>query len=329
MDLAKVITVCACSLTVAATVCAQTNEQKTSAVAQTPAAETQQSAPHFDFLVRLINVQGSCEVNNPDTKQFVPAQNNKAYPLGTIVRTGVGGSVSLVFSAQESVQILEKTEVSFAAAASNTNTRVVHLVSGKIKTNLRDNLPEGSFSIETLNTACKNVAGRADFSLTTEANYETFQVATITGVSLIQGPQFHIPALRAANTINIQTAQDRSLTRLTSVSGDFSVALDNGTETPVTYGMSPKAVVKIWREKAAVGGRLIISTLVVSPTGKAHHRFAYADGRADLATGELITAQEVEEKEKEDLPVLLTTKDASKAAQTPEKKTQKKDAAQQ
>jgi len=323
MVISKVITACACSLTVAATVCAQTNEQKTAS-----AAETQQSAPHFDFLVRLVNIQGSCEVNNPDTKQFVPAQNNKAYPLGTVVRTGAGSSVSLLFSAQESVQILEKTETSFAAAVSNANARVIRLVSGKIKTNFRDNLPEGSFCIETANTVCKNVAGRADFSLSTEANYESFQVATITGVSLIQGPQFRIPALRAANTINIQTALDRSLTRLTSVSGDFSIQLENGTDTPVAYGMSPKAVVKIWREKAAVGGRLIISTLVVSPTGKAHHRFAYADGRADLATGELISAQEVEEKEKADLPVLLTTKDASKT-ETASEKDPKKDAAQQ
>lgn len=321
MSFVKVITACACSLTVAATVCAQ-DEQKPAV-----AAETQQRVPQFDFLVRVINVQGSCEVNNPDTKRFVPVQNNKAYPLGTIVRTGEGSSVALVFSAQESVQVLEKTEMSFSAAESNSNARVIHLVSGTIKTNLRDNLPEGSFSVATFNAVCKNVAGRAEFTVSTEANIETFQAATITGVSLIQGPQFRIPALRAANTVNIQTAQDRSLTRLTSVSGDFTIALENGTDTPLTYGMSPKAVVKIWRKKAAVGGRLIVSTLVVSPTGKAHNRFAYADGRAELATGELITAQEIEEKEKEDLPVLLTTKDASKANPAPEQ-TPKKDAAQ-
>ena len=91
--------------------------------------------------------------------------------------------------------------------------------------------------------------------------------------------------------------------------------------------MSPQAVVKIWRENAPVGGRAIISTLVVSPTGMARHRFAYAEGRPNLATGELITAQEGDDKEKdkEVLPVLLS-KEAPKG-QTPGDKTPAKDAA--
>jgi hypothetical protein len=127
--------------------------------------------------------------------------------------------------------------------------------------------------------------------------------------------------------VNIQTAGDRSLSRLTSVSGDFSILLENGTDTPVNYGMSPQAVVKIWRENAPVGGRAIISTLVVSPTGMARHRFAYAEGRPCLATGELITAQEGDDKEKkDDLPVLLTTEEKNQAGATSEPT--KKEAAQ-
>ena len=105
----------------------------------------------------------------------------------------------------------------------------------------------------------------------------------------------------------------RTLTRLTSVSGDFPIVLENGTETPVTFGMTPKAVVKIWRENAPVGGRPIISTLVVSPTGIARHRFVYAEGRPDLTTGELIVPADAELKE-EALPVLLSVAAQESAA---------------
>jgi len=285
-------------------------EQKPAAEAQKPAqpAESQQLDKIFEPLFRVANVQGACEVKNPDVGHFVPVINNKAYPLGTAVRTGADGSAVIILSNQENVQLLENTEVTVAAASKNPNGRALRFVSGKIKTTLRDNLPEGCFSVETANTNCRNIAGRGEFTLTTEANLETFQAATITGSELVEGLQFHIPALRAANTVNIQTAQDRSLSRLTSVSGDFAMSLENGTETPVSYGMSPKAVVKIWRENAPVGGRTIVSTLVISPTGKAIHRFAYAEGRTSLTTGELISQQEGEEKEKkEELPVLLTT----------------------
>jgi hypothetical protein len=79
--------------------------------------------------------------------------------------------------------------------------------------------------------------------------------------------------------------------------------------------------VKIWRESAPVGGRAIISTLVVSPAGMARHRFAYADGRPNLATGELIAPAAVEEKDKEAMPVLLSTEE--KKAEAPAEKAEK------
>lgn len=308
---------CAVTFSVVATVCAQDNQPAAAATAQPAAAATaQQPVKLFEFLIRVTNVQGACDVNNPDVKQFTAVQNNKAYPLGSVVRTGPGASALVCFSSQETVQLLENSEVAFAAADKNPNGRVVRLISGKIKTALRDNLPEGTIGVETPNVACKNVAGRGEFSLATDANAETFQAATITGSALVDGPQYRIAALRAANTVNIQTSVDRSLTRLTSVSGDFAVTLENGTETPVNYGMSPKAVVKIWRQNAAVGGRPVISTLVVSPLGKAVHRFAYAEGQACLTTGELIAAQEGDEAEqkKEELPVLLTKEEPKGAA---------------
>lgn len=258
----------------------------------------------FDPLVRLMNVLGVCEVNIPGTEGFAPATNNKYYPLGTVFRIGMGGSALLVFSAQESVKLTANTEVVVTAPEKNPEARVLRFSGGAMKTTLRDNLQEGLFAIETPSTTCRNVAGRGEYTLVCDGTLETFQAATITGSALVEGAQYHIPALRAANTVNIQNAPDRTLTRLTSVSGDFPIVLENGTETPVTFGMTPKAVVKIWRENAPVGGRPIISTLVVSPTGIARHRFVYAEGRPDLTTGELIVPAEPEPKE-EALPVLL------------------------
>ena len=313
--------VCALATAIVTTVCAQ-DEAQPAAAGQAPAAAEQQVQTDklFSPLVRVMNIQGVCEVNNPDVGQFAPAQNDKAYPLGTAFRTGLGSSAILVFSAQESVQLLASTEVIAACPDKKPEARIVRLVSGKIKTSLRDTLSEGCFGIETPNASCKNLAGRGEYTLTTEDNTETFQAGTITGSARIVGPQYEIPALRAANTANIQTAADHSFSRLTSVSGDFATILQKGAEEPVNFAMSPKAVIKIWRENAPVGGRAIISTLVVSPTGIARHRFAYAEGRPNLATGELI--EPVADEKMEDLPVLLSTpaKKDEAAAETTEKK---------
>lgn len=305
----------------ALTVRAQDNAQPPAAAEQT-AAEQQPAGKLFAPLVRVLNIRGFCEVNNPDVGAFKPAQENKAYPLGTLFRTGADSSALLVFSPQESVQLLAGTEVVAATPDKNPDGRVVRLVAGKIKTSLRENLPEGSFGVETPNASCQNVEGRGEYSLAVEANMETFQVATITGAARIQGPQYHIPALRAANTVNIQTAADRSFSRLTSVSGDFAIILAKGDEEPVNFGMSPKAVVKIWRENAPVGGRPVISMLVVSPTGIARHRFAYAEGRAGLATGELVAPAEAEPVDAA-LPVLLSSE--AKKSEGAKEETEKKE----
>jgi len=293
---------------------AQEEAQPEAAVGQAPAAAQQEaSSKVFMPLVRLVQVRGKCEVLNPDLGSYAAAVDNKVYPLGTRFRTGPESTATLVFSAQESAQLMSSTEVCVEAPDKQPDNRVLRLISGIVKTSLRENLPEGSFSVSTPNAVCKNVEGRGEYSLSTTAVTETLQIATITGAARVEGPHYHIPALRAANTVNIQTAADRSFSRLTSVSGDFVIVLNKGEEEPVSYGMSPKAVVKIWRENAPVGGRPVIATLVVSPTGIAKHRFAYAEGRSGVATGELVQAV-TEEQEEEALPVLLSKESAKEEA---------------
>lgn len=253
----------------------------------------------FTRLVRVTNMQGACEVKTPDNGSFELAQQEKYYPMGTIFRTGTSSSVILLFSANDFVKLEENSEVTIISPEGKADARVAQLSQGHISTTLRDNLAEGLFAVSTPNSVCRNVSGRGVFKLIKTSEFELFHVATITGAMRVEGPQYTIAALRAANTLEIQTAPDRSLSRLTSVSGDFAISLENGTDSPVTFGMTPKAVVKIWRENAPVGGRSIISTLVVSPTGIARHRFVYAEGRSVLTTGEMISPEEVARKEAE------------------------------
>ena len=80
--------------------------------------------------MRVLNIRGFCEGNNPDVGAFKPAQENKAYPLGTLFRTGADSSALLVFSPQESVQLLAGTEVVAATPDKNPDGRVVRLVAG-------------------------------------------------------------------------------------------------------------------------------------------------------------------------------------------------------
>jgi len=265
----------------------------------------------FDLLVRVISVRGAAEVKNPDTGVFAPMQKNKAYPLGSVFRTGAGGEVVVIFSGSESVQMFPNSEIVVLASKDNPKGRSVQLVSGRMLTFLKDNLLEGQFSVETPNASCKNMAGRADFSLKMEGENERLIVAAITGTIRVEGPQYTIAALRAANTVSVLTTPNRSLSHLTGEKGDYQITLDNETDSPVVYDMSPKAVVKIWREAAPVGGKMVVSTLVVSPTGKARHRISFVVGRKGIFSPE--EGVDTEAEPEPELPVLVQAAGKEKA----------------
>jgi len=286
-----VVTGTVCALAVAMQGFAQTDDADADEPVVDQAAEKtgkQNAAKEekgFDLLVRVASMRGTAEVMNPDVGTFEPMVKSKAYPLGSVFRTGAGGSVRAIFSGSESVEMSENTEIVVLAGENNPKGRAVRLVSGHIKTELRANLQDGQFSVETANAGCRNMAGRAEFALAMEGENERFQVHVITGAVRMEGPQYTIGALRAANTVNVLTTPNRVLSHLTGVSGDYKITLDNETDSPVIYDMSPKAVVKIWRDIAPLGGNMVVSTLVVSPTGKARHSFAYVLGRGDIIEG--------------------------------------------
>jgi hypothetical protein len=252
----------------------------------------------FDILARAMAPRGIAEVNNPDMGSFAPVVGNKAYPLNSAFRTGPDSTVVVNFSFTDGIQLMENTEVLIAVDEKNPDARTVKLIRGHLLTFMKDNMPDEMFSVSTPNAICKSLAGRAEIELTVKDGNEELQVATITGTLVLEGLQFSIPALRAANTVNVLTAVNRSLSRLISEKGDFKVALNNGTTFPVSYDLSPRAIIKIWRENAPVGGRTIVSTLVVGPSGTARHRFVYALGRDALSTGELVDQAILEQQEK-------------------------------
>lgn len=263
-----------------------------------PATTNKPKEKIFDILARVLAPRGIAEVNNPDVGSFQPVLANRAYPLGSTFRTGPGSTVFINFSFSDGVQLMENTELIVHADPKKPDTRAVTLVRGQLRTFMKDSMPEEMFSVTTPNAICKSLAGRAEITLNFKDDNEELSVATITGSLLMEGLQFTIPTLRAANTVNVLTATNRSLSRLISEKGDFKVVLSTGTEFPVTYDMSPRAVIKVWREVAPVGGRTVVSTLVVGPSGTARHRFVYALGRDALATGELVDQVVLEQQEK-------------------------------
>lgn len=248
-------------------------------------AATVNAQTRFDPLFRLANIKGVCLVRTPDSTAFVPAVNRKAYPYDTAVQLGADAEAVILFSPENSIQLTGPAEATVAIQTGNPEGRVLRLASGEARTFTDDALPETAMIVETPVAACDAFTGKATIKVSRDVDATlVLQVEAAVGGTRITGPQFMIAKLKSACSIQIRSTPDRSLTRLVNTSGDYPISLENGTDAPVQFESTSKSSVKIWREYAPVGGRLIVSVFAIGPEGKGRECYAFAVGQPAVAS---------------------------------------------
>ena len=241
----------------------------------------------FDPLFRVTGVKGICQVRKPEAAAFAPVVLGKAYPFGTVVRTEKNGEAVINLSTGDAFRMQASTEVIVRVSPGSDSNRLVQLESGKIQSDVHENLPEDAVVVETAVGACDAFTGRSDIQMSRDKNGLRLEVTTGSGSARVRGPQFAVPKLKAGCSIRITSSEDRSLTRLVNTGGDYKMNLDNGTDTPVLMDTSTKSTIKIVREHAPMGGKLAVSVFAEGPDGKGRESFAYVVGEPNLTAGGL------------------------------------------
>jgi hypothetical protein len=249
-------------------------------------------AQSFDILFRVTGVKGSCQVKKPDAAAFEPVTKGKAYPFGTTVRTGKDGEAFLLLSPDDSLRLSSLTEVTVtepAGTAGNSN-RVVRMAVGKLDVSVRDSLPEKALIVETAVASCDAFAGRSSVDLQRNRKPARGQldqrllVRTDNGAVRVAGPQFTVPRMKSGSALRIDSSADGAVTMLVNESNDYKVEIDNGTDTPVPMDTTTRSAVRICREPAPVGKKLVVSVLETTPDGKGKSNFAFVVGEPTLTS---------------------------------------------
>jgi hypothetical protein len=262
------------------------------------ALATSLQAQSFDVLFRVAGVKGDCQIRKPGANTFEPVMNGKAYPFGTSVRTGKNGEAFILLSPDDSLRMSSSCELSVsepegAPAGSN---RIVRLAEGKLDVSVRDGLADQALVVETTVAACDSFVGRSTVELrkTRKPAKDKLDlrllVHTDNGAIRISGPQFAVPKMKSGSTVRIESSTDRSMTRIINESNDYPVNIDNGTDTPVVMDTTTHSTIRICREQAPVGGKLVVSVLEIAPdgTGKGNS-FAFVVGEPLLTVNGLPT----------------------------------------
>ena len=273
---------------------------------------------------------GIAEVCLPGTAAWVAVEEGKFYPLGTSYRTcGESSQMIVAFGAESKAVITGDSSFGTLAQPLGVASRTVVVGNGSLKLDLARNLPEGSFFVTAPGFSIKNLAGESSIRFKVLPDGDEAVIRCVTGSLGIGGRHFDIPLMRAADEIRIRSTVDHLVTFLYGNSGDYIVKLDRGIVTrtdfdndgnvkkvsaPATldWHLSPKTKVRIDRMVPSVGERLSVAMMTFDAAGELKNNFAYAEGRAEVNSGELAAVAASEgtaavKKATEDAEATITT----------------------
>lgn len=310
-------------LGVAASVCAQ-DEEAAPADGQENSAAVEALKPAvekvFTSLFKCSFVDGVVEVRKLGESEWVRVEEGRYYPLGSSVRTkselGAPVRVEISFGPNCILWTTNVAEVATCPIEIGDNRRAVELKDGRIYLNLPRTLKEGLFSVIGQYFSCSNLCGESWFDYTQTGDGVEAVVHCKTGSMALEGQYYRIEKMGVASQVRIRSTMDNLFSAVRGESGDNKVLLswvrgesgDNklllkqGRVAEKDYAtgevkeedkwlesftLSPKCAVKIFRLRSNVGANMVVSTMTFDAAGVIQNRFAFAEGRSNVNSGEL------------------------------------------
>ena len=295
--------------------CAAFAQEEGEAEAAAPAAE---AAPKkagatsaFTTLPFCRSCEGTAEVLLPG-KDWMPVEDGKFYPLGSLFRTRGEGKLTVAFGPESAATIAGEASFGTRAQALGVKTRTVVLGEGTLDLDLADNLPEGAFFVTAPGFTVKNLAGESRCVYEKTAFGDRAVVRCVTGTLGLSGRHFEIPQMRAANEIILTGEHDNLVTVLENTSGDYVVRLDQGVRLESRIAedgsavqkavsekaelkLSPKMKVNIHRAVPSVGERMSVFVIAFDAAGNPMGPgVSFCEGRAEVNSGTLVSKAETE-----------------------------------
>ena len=285
--------------------CAQDAEEAPAAAAEDGLPSPPPEAKPFTALFKCERVTGVVQVLKPGAYEWTEGH---FYPLGSAVRTlkevGMFGSATLSFGPESSLRLEGAAEVRTRPIEIGDSSRTVELKSGRVMLNLPRTLKEGFFSVAAPYFTCSNLAGESVLDYQALPDGDEVVVRCVTGTMSLEGRHYRIPRMAAANQVRIRSTGDDLFSWLRGESGDSKVVLDQGMvveknfetgdekDVPKTleFTLSPRCAIKIFRRRSTVGGYMLVSSMTFDASGQIKNRCAFAEGRSNVNSGELVIA---------------------------------------
>ncbi len=270
------------------------------------------AAEPFEPVFLLKQYNGKCQVKTPDSRSFVTAMQNRAYPYGTILKTGAETVVHLEFSKNNTCKVMANTTLELAEDSKNKKLKRLLLDVGKIEVTLDEELKETGNKIQVMTptSICDAPGTRFTVAVQVEQDLKIAAFLVSKGIIKVWGEHFTVPELVKDGSVSIAASSDMSFIRLRNLKGKYKVEIRDENGEPRIVDTEPGATFKIHQRWSPDGKYLLVTTVLVSPDGELQESITHkveADALTDVPEELLPEKPEVVVEEEETGETTTTT----------------------
>jgi hypothetical protein len=224
----------------------------------------------FEPLFRVIKVTGECSLKRPKERKFAPAEESKAYPYGTKIRTGVRSSLVVIFSEGNICRVLPNTDLTMSERASNKKLKTVRLKEGEVEVELKEDFDSdgNALNVETSTAICGAIGCKFNVKSKTKDDLTIILIRCIEGMIRVHGDNFAAAELDQGDWLSLLTPPDRSFLRLKTEQGEFEITIKDENHADQNVPTETGTVLKIWQREVPGTGQIVVVAELTGPDGK-------------------------------------------------------------
>ncbi len=229
------------------------------------------SAVTLDPVFRLTQIQGACQVRRPDDSAFSPAEDGRAYPYGTRIRTGADSTAVIVMAEENTCRILANANLVLTEAETRTHKRLL-LDAGEVEIRLTEGFHTNGnkLDVETATSIATPEGTHFRVAVQFQEDLLVVIIRCLDGSLRVYGRVFGflIETLARDQWVSLISPSDHSFLRLKNLKGTYRVRIPEGDGLERVIETTEGVTLKIWQQEIPDSDMIAVSVAITDKDGR-------------------------------------------------------------
>jgi hypothetical protein len=226
-------------------------------------------AAPFTAQLKVKQVTGQCTIREPGAADAVAAEEGKAVPYGSAIKTAAGGEVILSLSDLSVCRLAQKSGAVIEEDAADSKIKRLVLEQGAVFVELEEGFEKhNGFEFKTPTSVIVPTSGKFAVGAAEEQGIVISSVTCEAGQLKINGSYFNLPDVDTGDKLSISFPSDKTWYRIKNVTGKFTVGWLDSEGTPKTTELKDKNMIKIFVVKAEGSSKELRAVYKFGPDSK-------------------------------------------------------------